>query len=375
MQQEGESMGTIYRRGRMWYINVMADKKRVRRKVGPSREVAELALKDYEVKIARQKFDLDVPDALIEELFDQYLEYSSVNHAPNTTMRYRQALFNFTLFLRTRYPSVTRVSQLDMAIIEDFKRFRRDVDPRTIKLPSSVKLKVSQSARKAKCVTINYEIKTLSSTCNFGIKRRMCRTNPCREVCPMMKHGTSEPRFLTQDECNLLFRYAEGEFRDILVTFLNTGLRLGELINLQWCDIDFTRGVLKVRPKEDWVPKTRSREVPLNSGMIALLQRRRELGDLDGEYVFPDRKGGRLKRKLRKDLIRVARKAGLDDFTKIHGLRHTFASHLIMKGVDLPTVQRLLGHADIQTTMIYSHLTVDHVANAVEKLQLTEIVS
>ena len=56
------------------------------------------------------------------------------------------------------------------------------------------------------------------------------------------------------------------------------------------------------------------------------------------------------------------------DVTKIHTLRHTFASHLVMKGVDLPTVQKLLGHSDIQTTMIYSHLAQDHLNDAINKL-------
>lgn len=67
-------------------------------------------------------------------------------------------------------------------------------------------------------------------------------------------------------------------------------------------------------------------------------------------------------------LIRIAAKPGLEDLTKLHTLRYTFASHLIMPGVDPATVKKLIGHSDIQTTMIYADLAPDHLAEAVDKL-------
>ena len=87
-------------------------------------------------------------------------------------------------------------------------------------------------------------------------------------------------------------------------------------------------------------------------------------------FVFCEKNGSQLKTKLRERLIRIAKQAGIEDLTKLHTLRHTFASHLVMKGVDLPTVQKLMGHSDIQTTMIYAHLAPDHLADAVNKLDL-----
>ena len=86
------------------------------------------------------------------------------------------------------------------------------------------------------------------------------------------------------------------------------------------------------------------------------------------DFVFPDSGGGRMKTKLREKLIQIAKKAEIGNLTKVHTLRHTFASHLVMKGVDLPTVQKLMGHSDIQSTKIYAHLAPDHLANAVDKL-------
>ena len=65
----------------------------------------------------------------------------------------------------------------------------------------------------------------------------------------------------------------------------------------------------------------------------------------------------------------ITKESGFPDVTKLHSLRHTFASHLVMSGVDLPTVKKLMGHSDIETTMIYSHLADEHVDKAVEKLE------
>ena len=71
---------------------------------------------------------------------------------------------------------------------------------------------------------------------------------------------------------------------------------------------------------------------------------------------------------LRDQLKKIAKRAEIADLTRLHTLRHTFASHLVMNGVDLPSVQRLMGHSDIQTTMIYAHLAPEHLANAVKKI-------
>jgi len=91
---------------------------------------------------------------------------------------------------------------------------------------------------------------------------------------------------------------------------------------------------------------------------------------LQSDFVFSGKDNGPLTIKLRERLKTITKRCGFPDVTKIHTLRHTFASHMIMQGVDLPTLQKLLGHADVQTTMIYSHLAIDHLADAMNKLSL-----
>ena len=74
------------------------------------------------------------------------------------------------------------------------------------------------------------------------------------------------------------------------------------------------------------------------------------------------------KNHLREDLVKICMKIGIEP-ANIHTFRHTFASHLVMNGVDLPTVQKLMGHSNITTTMIYAHLAPEHLKGAVDKLE------
>jgi site-specific recombinase XerD len=231
---------------------------------------------------------------------------------------------------------------------------------------------ISDYTRKgARAHTINFEIGTLRAVFNMAIKWDYLKENPTKGVVRLKVNDSKQPRFLTKEECQKLLDNSSEELRNIFYVFLNTGMRKAELENLEWADVDFRRGKIKIRRKDFWKPKTGEREIPVNQGTRELLKKLKGENDKDlqSNFVFPATDGGKIKEKLRRQLIRIAEKAKVKDLTKIHSLRHTYASHLVMKGVDLPTVQKLMGHSDIQTTMIYSHLAPDHLADAVEKLE------
>jgi len=364
-------LGSIYKRGKNYYIDIRSNGKRIRKKVGPSKKLAELVLKDTEVQIAKNKFKFNIADGEIIDLFELYLDYSNTNHRPTSTMRYHNVIKNFQLFLALNYPEISKISQLDLDMFEKYKKFRLNVDPRTLKLPDDFPIKIPNNCTKAKAVTLNYEIKTLKSVFNLGIKQNLCSTNPCDGVSLLKVINSKQPRFLSKKECENFLSKCPNKFYLIFYTFINTGIRLGELIHLQWKDLDFKRKKLLIRTKDFWAPKSGEREIPLSKKLTKLLKEHRPNNAANDDFVFPNNNGGILKRKLRKDLLFIAKDARIEDLTKIHTLRHTFASHLVMNGVDLPTVQKLLGHSDIQTTMIYSHLSPDHLVDAVNKLDLS----
>ncbi|UCD27702.1 MAG: tyrosine-type recombinase/integrase [Planctomycetota bacterium] len=363
-------MGRIYKRGRSWYLDITVKGRRIRRRVGPSKKVAQLALQDAEVKAARDEFGFAKNDIAIGKFFQKFLDYSGANHSTNTTKRYRAVIDNFNRFLEG-YSDIVFISQIKPEHIDLYKVYRRDALVNPNGKPVKSEDKATKFTRKgARAKTINFEIDTLRTIFNIAIKWDYLKDNPTLKVDRLKTTDSKLPRFLTVEECETLLKYMPDVLYPIFFTFLNTGMRKAELEHLEWNDVDFDRRRIKIHRKTDWNPKTKDREIPINQKLYDLFLDLREKNDrgLQSNYVFPHSDGSMLKTKLRRKLIQIAQKAGIKDLTTLHALRHTFASQLIMRGVDLPTVQKLMGHSDIQTTMIYAHLAPDHLEAAVDKL-------
>ena len=150
----------------------------------------------------------------------------------------------------------------------------------------------------------------------------------------------------------------------LVLLALHTGLRRGELFGLRWRDLDRTRAVLAVRGNEAKTGQTR--HVPLNSEARAVLEAWRPTHVDAGAYVFPGEDGAPLA-DIKSAWLPIVKAAKITGF-RFHDLRHTFASKLVMAGVDLNTVRELLGHADLKMTLRYAHLAPEHKAAAVKKL-------
>jgi integrase len=160
----------------------------------------------------------------------------------------------------------------------------------------------------------------------------------------------------------------EGELLDhlkpLVLVALNTGLRRGEFFNLKWADVNFEARMLTVVAAS--AKSGKRREIPLNAEALAVLSAWRERqGNHDG-LVFPGADGARLTN-VNKSWKGVVKIAGLVNFN-FHDLRHSFASRLVQAGIDLNTVRELLGHSEIKTTLVYSHLSPDHLRAAVERV-------
>jgi integrase len=364
-------MGRLYKRGRVWYFDVRAKGKRIRKRVGTSKRVAELALKDAEVKIAKDAYGFTTHDIGIVDLFGQFLDYSATNHRQSTTKRYRAVLDHFRTYLDANHKNLAYVSQLNPSVFEGYKSHRRSAWTNPNGYPVVSEEEVKEHTRKgARTRTVNLELEALRIVLNSAIKWGYLRENPTRHV-KFLKEDDKRPlRFLTEDECRRLLESSPLDLYPAYFTFLHTGMRKGELENLRWEDVDFQRKRILIRRKPDWNPKTGEREIPIGTELLKVLKklRTRAKPKDSKDYVFTAKNSGHSHNRLRRELIKIARKAGIPDLTKLHTLRHTFASHLVMKGVDLPTVKKLMGHSDIQTTMIYAHLAPDHLADAVNKI-------
>ncbi len=355
----------IYKRSGSWCVDVRIQGRRYRKRIGKSKHLADLALKDLELKAERGQLGfLERKEITVEAFLQEFRAYSKANHRLATVTRYKAVCDNFLRFIQ-KQTQVSRLSQVAADTIEKYKIWRKSVPvARNGWEPGRVKKEAVGAG--AKNYTVNFELTALRTLFNLAIKWKYLERNAASEV-KLLKTDDSKPRrFLTEEECGVLLEAASAEHREIFFALLNTGMRRAELVNLEWSDIDFRARMLKIQRKSFWLPKTGEREIPLNEDMVLLLNRLPRKSN----FVFVDKKGQPVDAdNLRQHLIRTARKAGIQNLTELHALRHTFASHLLMRGVDIPTVQKLMGHRDIETTMIYSHQTTDHLRSAVAKLQ------
>ncbi|MFG0916864.1 tyrosine-type recombinase/integrase [Pseudomonas sp. CJQ_11] len=150
--------------------------------------------------------------------------------------------------------------------------------------------------------------------------------------------------------------------KPMVLLSLNTGIRRGELFNLEWPRVNFATKTITIIG--DTAKTNETRHIPLNKEALETLQVwQRECQKKSG-FVFPSSDGGRLE-DVKSAWLGLLERAGITDF-RWHDMRHDFASRLVMAGVPLNTVRDLLGHSDIKMTLRYAHLAPDSKAAAVE---------
>jgi site-specific recombinase XerD len=211
--------------------------------------------------------------------------------------------------------------------------------------------------------TINRHRSTFSLVFRLGIEARKLKENPVRQV-KRRKEDNGRTRFLSDDEETKLRAVIASRYSQHMSELdiaLNTGLRRGEQYALTWRDVNFPGRMLTVSQTKNG----ETRHVRLNSAALSAFAELYRTSPGSG-YVFTNRLGERLL-KGRHWFEPAISEARINDFTW-HCLRHTFASRLIMNGVDLRTVQQLMGHKTIQMTVRYAHLAPEHQLAAVEKL-------
>jgi integrase len=360
-------MARIYLRKDCWYLDYAVGAKRIRRRVGPSKKVAELALKDIEVKQAKNEVGLlPVTDHLLGQFMDKYLTYSKTNHRAGTFKRYRAIIDNFSAFLADR-KDFLKLSKLNASLFEDYKTYRRSA---AVVTPNGRLPKEGEEGRRgAKAKTVNMELATLRAIFNKAVEWDYLRENPTKGVDMLREDHTKLPRYLSKEEVAALLAELGEEYRPYFVMLVYSGLRIGELLNLHWADIDWEHNRLAVSAKEGWVPKAGERVIPMHPKVREVLLARKQGIEKPAGVIFNHTPEPAMKKRLRRELMRASKVCGFPEVTKLHTMRHTFASQLVMSGVDLATVQQLLGHTDIEMTMIYAHLAPEHLKNAVDKLK------
>jgi integrase/recombinase XerD len=197
----------------------------------------------------------------------------------------------------------------------------------------------------------------------YLLREGLISDDPTAQIA-MPKIGRALPQSLTEDEVDSLLgapNVAEPlghRDRAMLEVLYATGVRVSELINLKLTQVNLNQGVLRIIGKGD-----RERLIPLGEEAQEWLRdfiegpRAEILLERQTEYLFPTRRGDRMTRQAFWHIIkRYGKKAGVRKKLSPHTVRHAFATHLLNNGADLRVVQLLLGHSDVSTTQIYTHV-------------------
>jgi integrase len=325
----------VYKKGRQWYIDYYLKGVRKRKKIGPSKQVADLALAQVQVKIAKGEYlgIYEEKKRTFRQFAPEYLAYSQANKAL-TSCRRDQGIIETRLIpcFGDRY-----LFQLTIAEVEHYKQERL------------------QTVRPS---TVNKELNCLKALLNKAVAWGYLHGNPLAGL-----KGLKEPpgrlRYLTPDEKDRLLAACATPLylRPIVELAIHTGMRRSELVSLRWGDIDPRRRTITLARTKN----NERRVLPVNDTVATLLKGLPR--HLDTDLVFPGVNGPMVTRAFERE----CRKAGPPDL-RLHDLRHTFASYLAMAGYNLRTIQQLLGHRDLRMTSRYSHLSADHLQQAVKGL-------
>jgi len=208
--------------------------------------------------------------------------------------------------------------------------------------------------------TVNRELTLLKAVLTKGVTWKLLDRSPGSDV-RYLPENNARLRYLATDDIERLLSAARADvarwLEPAIIFAIHTGLRQGELLNLRWRDLDFTVGLLTVQLAKN----NEKRHIPLNRDVRAVVDALPRYGEWVLAWPWGDRVSDTT---LYAAFGRTCHAAGITDF-RWHDLRHTFASHLVMAGVDLRTVQELLGHKSLEMTMRYSHLAPAHKAAAV----------
>jgi integrase len=338
----------VYRRkypdGRLsedWYVSWYVGPRMFRKRIGPNKREADLFLKDIDVKRVRGEL-LGIREEkriVFGDLADRYLEWSRGRKAPHTVRDEESTLRR----LRERFTGLA--SKITRADIEAY---------------------LSERLETVGAASHNRQLSLLRSLFRKAVEWNFCRSNPADGI-RKMKEPPGRVRFLSAEERERLLAGCSARLRVLVELALDTGLRKGELLSLRWENIDSRSRVIRIEKSKNGD----RRDVPMTprvSELLAAIPRR-----LDTRFLFanPD---GSAQADLKTAWKTALERARIENF-HFHDLRHTFASDLVMAGVDIRSVQTLLGHRDITMTMRYSHLSPDHLRGAISTLSAARIGS
>ena len=281
----------------------------------------------------------------MQRYIEKFLRYLDIekNYSKHTLLNYRLDLEDFAKFL-----GGSPLEQVDYLNLRKYLARLKE--------------------KNLKSRTVYRKISCLRSFFKFLAREGYIKANPVLSLVSP-KQEKHLPSFLTEEEmAKLLEAPSAGDDRGlrdraILETFYSTGMRIGELVGLSLEDLDFIGGVVKAKGKGK-----KERLVPIGEKALTAIKDYLDKRGKPADAVFLNKNGGRLSdRGVRNIVSKYIRITSLRQGISPHTFRHSFATHLLNRGADLRTVQELLGHANLSSTQIYTHLTTERLKTVYDK--------
>ena len=339
----------LYRRGKVWWVNFTVNGKQVCKTTGNTdKRLAEAWADSFRSECRRGAIDPFAPKGPIPTVAEVLTKYFDVHLKAKNPLSYAASSRYRKAVLLEYFGAETPISKI-RPLLDTYKAWRT----------------TERNGKRISLATVKRELTILRAAIRKAVEWQWITFDPMAGY-KLPKADNRRERFIEDSEFGRLINASHPTIVPLLIVARHTGMRQGELLNLQWSDLDLIRGWLFVRHSKSG----EGRNVPLTSEVIELLSST-PLSERIG-FVFkrqgkPLMKGGFLQYQFGK----AVRQAGLANLTGpakfvFHSIRHTFASHAAMRGVDLKTLASILGHKSTRMTERYSHLSDNHRKISVE---------
>lgn len=332
----------LYKRGQVWWMRFTYNGRQVRRPTETTdKRLAEKIYHKVMAQVAEGKWFERSPDEnkTFTEMIEKFMTEYSITKTPSGQVRDRVIATHLKSFFGNRI-----LKEVTPSSIVDYKANRR-----------------KEGMAPA---TLARELCLLKRAFNLAVKEwEWCKDNPVSKISGE-RFNNQIDRWLSHKEEERLLTACPGWLKGIIIFALNTGMRQGEILDLEWPHVDLFRKTITIMRSKNGERRT----LPLNQSALEVLKSRAKVRHIKGNHVFVSQSGTRIiQRNLLRAFYPAMETAKIENF-RFHDLRHTFATRLVQAGVDLYTVSKLLGHKDVRMTQRYAHHCPESLRGGVEVL-------
>src|SRR5438128_8637884 len=327
--------GTIYRRGNSWCVGFTVEGRRVRETVGPNKKVAEKVLSLRMTQVLENRY-----------------------FPPNRQL----GRMPFNEFAETYLERVVPLMKSIRTERDRVKRWMREFGTRPLGQITRAEVETWRREKMSKCrpATINRDLSRLRHMLNLAVEWELLEESPMQGI-KFLRENNARTRYLSLEESQRLIASCMApHIRALVSVALHSGMRLGEILNLRWYDLDFSSGFILVRDSKNG----ESRHVPMDATLFALFPAYPHR--LGTDLVFSSPAGGRVVH-VRTGFQNACNRAELTDL-HFHDLRHTFASQFVMAGGDLYILKEILGHKSPAMAARYAHVSPTYLIKSIDRM-------